>query len=323
MQINSTSDFSDPEGDLSLVQRAKTLDNYLCNKHGDFWSAVRGKLHVQPDTAKQTKDLWEFFLLATFAVKEASVNEKSAISFTDAMVEPIGRLASFVSPKSFNSLVVISGHPAIAEDLSTAWHPDWQGAKVEASKKLTDEDLSRIGAALKLIDLSKIRAASLVSEVCAAFCILHTEEAIKPGLCISLTSKFVPGLIYFTSAPVIMTAESIVHEAAHLWLSRFELSGDLYIDATRRVSSPLRPDPRPISGLLHQIWVLSNLVSFYQDLSRLDMPLISTNSEKISKRLIQHAADLQVGLAIMDGNKNALTERGLNFVKSLTHTNSL
>ena len=321
-RIHSSSEYGDPESDLSLAQRAKVLDDYLCNVYGELWRAIKGRLYVQPDVAKQTKDLWEFFLLAVFAAKEASANETSTLALHNALSEPICRLASFVGPKGSISLVVVAGHPAIAEDLSTAWHPAWQGTKVRAAQEVTGIELSQIEAALQLIETTSVRASSLVGEVCAAVCLLRTEGAMKLGSCISLTSKFVPGLIYFTPAPVIMTSESIVHEAAHLWLSRFESSGDLYVEANRRVASPLRPDSRPVSGLMHQIWVLSNLVSFYRDLSRLDMPLITANSKKIAKRLAQHADDLKAGLAIMGENENALTVRGRDFVKSLTYTKS-
>ncbi len=320
--FNSSSGYGDPESDLSLAQRAKVLDEYLCKVYGELWRAVKKRLYVQPDTAKQTKDLWEFFLLAVSAANAASANGSSTLALPQDLSEPIRRIASFVRPNGSINLVVVAGHPAIAEDLSTAWHPAWQDTKVEAAQEVTIEELSQIESALQLIETSSVRAASLVHEVCAAVCLLRTDGTMNLGSCISLTSKFVPGLIYFTSSPVIMTSESIVHEAAHLWLSRFESSGDLYIDANRRVASPLRPDSRPVSGLMHQVWVLSNLVSFYRDLSRLDLPLINANSEKLAKRMAQHSTDLEAGLAIISDNENALTVRGRDFVKSLSHRNS-
>ncbi len=320
--IHSSGRYIDPEGDLSLVERAKALDNYLCAFYGDSWQAIKDGLTAKPETAEQTKDFWEFFLLAIPAAKEASANDSSSLALPQALSKPIRRLASIVRPKDSINLVVVAGHPAIAEDLSTAWHPAWQDSQVEAAEEVTVEELSQVESALRLIEASSIRATSLVDEVCAAVCLLRSNGTTNRGSCISLTSKFVPGLIYFTSSPVIMTSESIVHESAHLWLSRFESAGDLYIDANRRVASPLRPDSRPVSGLMHQVWVLSNLVSFYRDLSLLDSPLINANYEKLAKRMAQHSTDFTAGLATMADNENALTDRGRDFVRSLNYRNN-
>lgn len=315
-------EYCDHEGDLELLQKSKALDEYLGDVYGESWFAAKFLLNIQPHAVKQTKDLWKFFLVAVCATKSTSAIDQSVRTLPRSLTNPIRTLANFVDAESPISLAVVASHPAIAEDLSTAWHPAWQGVKVEAAQTVTAQELSKIEAALQLIQSSSVRAASLVGEVCAAICLLRANGRMDLGSCVSLTSKFIPGLIYFTPAPVIMTAESIVHEAAHLWLSRFELTGDLYIDADRKVASPLRPDPRPVSGLLHQIWVLTNLVPFYRDLSRLDLPLITANSEKLARRVAQHAMDLEAGLGVISDNEDAFTDRGRDFVRSLTHSNS-
>lgn len=312
--------YCDHEGDLELLQRSKALDEYLGDVYGKSWFDAKFRLNIQPHAVKQTKDLWNFFLMAVCATKSTSAIDQSFLTLPRSLTDPIRTLACFVDAESLISLAVVASHPAIAEDLSTAWHPAWQGFRVEAAHTVTAQELSKIETALQLIQ--SVSAASLVGEVCAAVCLLRANERMDLGSCVSLTSKFIPGLIYFTPAPVIMTAESIVHEAAHLWLSRFELSGDIYVDADRKVASPLRPDARPVSGLLHQIWVLSNLVRFYRDLSRLSLPLITANSDKLAKRLAQHATDLEAGLGVISDNDDAFTYRGRDFVKSLMHSNS-
>jgi hypothetical protein len=320
--IDSPPEYHDHEGDLNLLRRAKALDDYLGDIYGELWNSAMSQLHVQLAEVKQTKNLWAFFLLAASATRSASANDSNSLPPPLSFGDPIRRLASFVHPNGSLSLAVVAGHSAIAEDLSMAWHPAWQGVRVEGAQVVTVQELSQIEAALQLIEATSVSATSLVGEVCAAICLLRTNGRMDLGSCVSLTSKFIPGLIYFTPAPVIMTAESIVHESAHLWLSRFELSGDLYVDADRKVASPLRPDSRPVSGLLHQIWVLSHLVPFYRDLSRLSLPLITANSDKLAKRLAQHATDLEAGLGVISDNEDAFTDRGRDFVKSLTHSNS-
>jgi HEXXH motif-containing protein len=314
--------FYDREGDLILLHRAEALDGYLGEAYGKSWHSMRLAAYAQPKDISQTKDLWSFSLLAVAAAKKSTAVEKIAPSLDRSLSTPFRNLANFESHDGLINLAIVAAHPAITEDLLTAWHPSWQESSVEAARVVSEHELSRIEAAMHLIELSSPPAASLVGEVCAAVCLLRTGATLNAGSCVSLTSKFIPGLIYFTPAPVIMTAESIVHEAAHLWLSRFELAGELYVDADRKVASPLRPDPRPVSGLLHQIWVMSNLIPFYRDLSRLSLPLITANSGKLAKRLTQHVLALEAGLSVISANENALTDRGREFVKSLTISNS-
>lgn len=312
------SDFIDPLGEASLLSKAKVLDEYLAGVFAENWTAASARLRIQTAEENKTKNLWGFFLLASAAIIKATKNKSTADGAAELLAHRFCTLADVASPRGGLGLLVVADHPSIKEDLSTAWHPALEGAKLQAAEAITSQELSQIESALGLIEVASTRATSLVNEVCAAICLLRVTGKMDPGSCISLTSKFVPGLIYFTPAPVIMTSESIVHEAAHLWLSRFESSEDLYIEPDRRVASPLRLDPRPLRGLTHQTWVLSNLLPFYRDLSRLDLPVIAANSEKLAKRLAQHAADLEVGLAIVRDNKDAFTDRGRDFVESLS-----
>ena len=203
-------EYCDHEGDLELLQKSKALDEYLGDVYGESWFAAKFLLNIQPHAVKQTKDLWKFFLVAVCATKSTSAIDQSVRTLPRSLTNPIRTLANFVDAESPISLAVVASHPAIAEDLSTAWHPAWQGVKVEAAQTVTAQELSKIEAALQLIQSSSVRAASLVGEVCAAICLLRANGRMDLGSCVSLTSKFIPGLIYFTPAPVIMTAESIV-----------------------------------------------------------------------------------------------------------------
>lgn len=311
---HSQIDFTDPTGEASLLAKANALDEYLAGVFSEKWQGARARLGIQTTKNCQTKNLWSFYLLAVATAKKFKTMTSDG---EELLASPFRLLANIASPSGGLSLVVVADHHLIKEDLSTAWHPAWQGAEVQAAESITEDELSQIKVALSLIEAASAKATSLVNEVCAAICLLRTKEKMDPGLCVSLTSKFVPGLIYFTPAPVILTSESIVHEASHLWLSRFESSVDLYSESERYVASPLRQDSRPISGLMHQIWVLSNLVPFYRDLLLLDRSVIAVNSEKITKRMAQHAGDLQVGLAIASNNKDAFTDRGRDFLESL------
>lgn len=314
----SQMNFTDPTGEASLLAKANALDEYLAGVLPDKWQAARARFGIQTAGKCQTKNLWSFYLMAVATANSANKNESIPSDGVGFLASPFRLLANIASPSGGLSLVVVADHPLIKEDLSNAWHPAWQGTEMQAAESITEDELSQIKIALGLIEAASANATSLVNEVCAAICLLRTTDKLGPGFCVSLTSKLVPGLIYFTPAPVILTSESIVHEASHLWLSRFESSGDLlYSQPERHVASPLRLDPRPIGGLVHQIWVLSNLVPFYRDLLLLERPVIAANSQKLAKRMAQHAADLQAGLATVCNHKDAFTDRGRDFMECI------
>jgi hypothetical protein len=314
--------FADREGDGAISARASALDEHLSRQLGEEWGSIKTAISPpQQQAMVRARDLWAFFLLAVSSAKKLQTSETaadSALKPKKLTVQPFVDLALLESPGRTLSVSVVAGHPAIEDDLSSSWHPSWMGAHVAPSDHVSPEEIAQIENALALIEKASPHAASLVSEVCSAICLLRTEGGeLSQGSCISLTSKLVPGLVYFTPAPVLMTSESIVHEASHLWLSRFEAVAEMYTDPSRTVSSPLRPDPRPLTGLMHQVWVLSNLVPFYHELGECPLPVVQTNAAKISKRLDQHTADLSSGLLILSENFDALTDRGRSFAESL------
>lgn len=309
-------DFKDPSGDQAVASRAQALDQFLRQKIGDIWHEVGDALMPEAGSAQSSKAYWEFFLFAVAAAKHAS-SGPCFETISQIFARPrIAKLASLSSSDGSLRVTITASHPAIDDDLSIAWHPGWEGAEVYPEDSVDDAVLNQISAALSLISQASPAATALVSETSSAICLLGTK-GLATGSCTSLTSKFVPGLIYFTPAPVILTSESIVHEAAHLWLSRFESARELYHDPDRKVSSPLRQDPRPLTGLMHQVWVLSNLVPYYDSLSKIDLPVVAANIEKVAKRRSAHASDLEVGLAALAENEDALTSMGRNFVSSM------
>jgi HEXXH motif-containing protein len=104
-----------------------------------------------------------------------------------------------------------------------------------------------------------------------------------------------------TPVPTLLTIESIVHEASHLYLTAVERLHKLYKSDELVLKTPLRPDPRPISGLLHQVWVLINLVRLYKGIKRANL----------------HGDQLIEGLATMRENNDSLTEHGKHFLNAI------
>ena len=155
-------------------------------------------------------------------------------------------------------------------------------------------------------------------EECGAICLIVPVPDLGSGYCVSLTSKLVPGIVYLSSVPTILSAESMVHEAAHLRLSRRELKERIYVDPNRLVSTPLRTDLRPVSGLLHQVWVLVHLCELYDELQSDQTELMRINREKVRLRLLRHRDDLNRGLTALNAVAEALAPDGHSLISELS-----
>jgi hypothetical protein len=309
--------FDDSLGEKANFEKAQALDTYLEQKFGEAWQGVKSNVKYLPNNAIFSKQLCHFFLVATSAIKRAESPLKSDNEMLNDLAKPFKNLGPFSSPQGSISLSLLCGHPSVEIDISAAWHPSWQNGILTAFESVDNKITDQLSSALQIIEETSPVSSQMVSEVCSEICILHAVGTTNEGTSISMTSKIVPGLIYFTPAPVLMTAESIIHEVAHLWLSRHEAGGDLYLDSNRMVTSPLRPDPRPLSGLTHQVWVLSNLVPFYSSLLNLKIPVVLLNKPKIEKRLAQHETDLNSGLQTLNDNASGLTMKGQEFLSRI------
>jgi hypothetical protein len=311
--------FKDKNSEICIYEKAKALDSYIYAQVGEVWLKLKNKLRLSTDNTKISKEMWRFFLVAIYLTKSISVNKKNkVIEIIEKILESdeIYESNIITSSSSTISLVCTSDNRFIKSDLQSAWHPSFEKNNVVPLQKdeLEEGVVGKIKKTLDFLETTSVFAADLLKEVCASVCIL-SDEGLQEGACVSLTSKIVPGLIYMSTPPVIMMAETMVHESSHLWLSRHESSCDLYSDSNKLLMTPLRPDPRPISGLLHQVWVLSNLIKLYQDFEKSNESIIKKNAPKITKRLNIHKKDYSQGLSVIRENMNSFTENGVAFIR--------
>jgi hypothetical protein len=122
----------------------------------------------------------------------------------------------------------------------------------------------------------------------------------------------VPGLIYmdlFGGTEQIL--EAVIHESAHHYLYLEEVCGSL-IDpqCTDYFDSPLRPEPRPLRGILMAYHALSFICAFYLDAIRLQAPF----SERLQVERTPMLAKLESGEQALLQNKHHLTSRGRTFL---------
>jgi HEXXH motif-containing protein len=109
-----------------------------------------------------------------------------------------------------------------------------------------------------------------------------------------------------TIADPVRLAEEILHESSHVRMNATLACQDYYVDDGRLFESPLRRDARPIFGLLHQLFVLRRLMSFY---------------ERIRSGVHQHRLELiqsHFKAAFKTIHSEAkLTSKGMDFLKSM------
>lgn len=303
------------------VERACALDAWLLKVLGHRWEQLKRSSKIDYDLRAQTsKLLWPFFLLATGLARKISVSLDQAIDAAeDWNVNPL-RQAHINDPDEGEIHFALPlDHASILENLKTASHPAINNVVLSgfsSTEDLNPHTKTLMQAILLLKDADPV-SYELFNNYCGAVCYIKTDPQRPAGECVSLTSKLIPGLIYMTPVPTILTIESIVHEASHLYLTAVERLHKLYESDGRVLNTPLRSDPRPISGLMHQVWVLINLVRLYSGIKRLNSSLVERNIESIIKRTNLHTDQLIEGLAIMYENNDSLTNQGKQFLNSI------
>ena len=260
------------------------------------------------------RDLWSDQLIVNYMARMVIEAKPLAKSEWDTVCPQ----TAFLCTGGKLEISIVGNCLAIESDLLLAWHPSLSGSIIRAQPKLRDFSAYSevIKNALELISIDEV-SRDLVSNHCAAISIVETAPALGIGQCVSLCSKAVPGLIYVSEAPTILMSESVVHEAAHQMLYAIMENNSLFTDDTSRILTPLRRDPRPISGLLHQVWVLKHLIHFYEIIVDSERDVVRRNRDKIFKRIDQHEADYCNGIEKIMNSISLLTPYGREIVSEL------
>jgi HEXXH motif-containing protein len=90
-------------------------------------------------------------------------------------------------------------------------------------------------------------------------------------------------------------------------------------NASLRVATPLRLDPRPVAGLMHQAWVLLHLAELYDAMASLDHPVVRHNLAKVIERGKFHGSCLKDSLRTLEGNSHVLTSAGEAALNAMTN----
>jgi hypothetical protein len=111
-----------------------------------------------------------------------------------------------------------------------------------------------------------------ITQIVRSICILKAED---PDIDVSYSHPDIPFSIFVSvidqpsSQTTLRVAESILHEAMHLFLTLIE--GVLPMvnqDSKETFYSPWRDEPRPIRGVLHGLFVFKAISEFYNGINR-------------------------------------------------------
>jgi hypothetical protein len=294
-------------------QRFGAIDRFLGERIGSPWRE-RPRLVRSDPAHTPRRDLWEFALQANVLLRLYKAGR--------LVSDLTGRMSALtVDAFQFQSerhpLCLLGASQPVTDDLATAWHPQFHGRSVFPGCTDFEDAWQRTSKAMGLLEPYP-DFAELVWGECGAICFISADPAMDEGHCISLASKMVPGLVYVSLAPPILLAESLVHEAAHLRFRALEEVTELYAGGPDvRLKTPLRADPRPVSGLMHQLVVLRHLVALYEKLSVSEEATVARQRPQVEKRFQVHLQDLDAGKRMAEEAAPALTSDGRELLDRL------
>jgi hypothetical protein len=189
-------------------------------------------------------------------------------------------------------------------------HPDKEGNAIDLGGRPIEAWTSSLREALGLIEaqLPELRA-----EID-----LHVHQIVPVGYGeqrhLSASYQEAIGTIYMTLHPSLMTmTEAVIHEFSHNKINAlFELDDVLENAWSPLYSSPVRPDPRPLHGVLLAVHAFLPVARLYERMIEAGHPL--SRSEGFSRRfakirstnregaevVLKHARPTEVGRPLLD-----------------------
>lgn len=194
-------------------------------------------------------------------------------------------------------------------------HPDKQGNAVDLGGRSPEQWCDRLSAAFTLIEQT---LPDLHAELLAG-----VERVIPVGYDperhLSASYREAPGLVYLTLHPSELTmTEALIHEAQHGKLNALRWFDPLLDNGDSTWSrSPVRPDLRPLAGVLLAVHAFVPVAALHRRLEELGHPL-AAGPEFSRRRREVHGAN-EHGLATLRelGRPTALGRRVLAALEAL------
>lgn len=150
-------------------------------------------------------------------------------------------------------------------------HPDKQGNSIDLGGKSTDEWTKVLRNALALVDLTLPELRQEMD--------LFVQQIVPVGYDehkhLSASYQEAIGTIYMSLHPSLMTmTEALIHEFSHNKINAlFELDDVLENAFSPLYTSPVRPDPRPLHGVLLAVHAFLPVARLYERMIEMSHPL--------------------------------------------------
>ncbi|MES2640411.1 MAG: HEXXH motif-containing putative peptide modification protein [Myxococcota bacterium] len=184
-------------------------------------------------------------------------------------------------------------------------HPDKSGNALSLGGKTAEAWVSALNEARALIALALPDLAAEHAQVLAAV----VPVGFEPELSLSASYREAIGVVYLTLHPKPgVLAEALIHEVQHNKLNLLLWSDPLLHDDGVLVASPVRPDPRPLLGVLLAVHAFLPVAQMHLELLAKGHPagdperlrqVMQANREGLDALAV--ARPTAVGAALLDG----------------------
>lgn len=191
-------------------------------------------------------------------------------------------------------------------------HPDKQGNAVTLGDKSLDEWTDALDRA---VDLIRIALPEWYAELCGSS-VRVLPVGFEPEMHLSASYREAPGIVYLTLHPDPLTmAEALVHEIQHGKLNLLTWLDPVLTNAyTAWSESPVRPDLRPVMGVMLAVHAFVPVAALHARLAALEHPI--TRSPRFEARRAEVLAGNAGGLAVVK-NTGEPTAMGAKVVNGL------
>jgi HEXXH motif-containing protein len=184
----------------------------------------------------------------------------------------------------------------------------------ELTESGTDQWMQMLDRSIHIIDAVD---PLLSAEIRAALSIVVPVESPDSNRHLSASAEEIWGAIHMSWSPLVeVIVEALVHEYLHNKLSALLLVDPLIVGPTREAIyySPWRPDPRPLSGILHGVFVFQGITAFWYDCLRTPMEKLS--GDVVIKALHLRHSQVLRGVAELKAHAEC-TDLGLELLETI------
>ncbi|MBI4566988.1 MAG: hypothetical protein HY719_01175 [Planctomycetes bacterium] len=198
------------------------------------------------------------------------------------------------------------------------YHPDKQGNALSLGERPVEEWRAALRAALDVIagalPLLAAEMALTISTVVPVGWFAEKHE--------SASLREVVGLIYLSLHPGVMTmAEALVHEFQHNKINTvFHFDPVIENDPAERYPSPVRPDPRPLAGVLLAAHAFIPVAELYRAMLRASHPLAEAGWFKSRFREIIALNDEGMAVVNAHARPTELGRRVIDEMNAIHHS---